>query len=190
MNLIIPMVLILALAFVSCQKIERQYLQGVDKDIVPYQWGDSYRFVDGKNDTATLTVRSVEDRWEIEGDDFMEVWQQYRKISLSSDSGDIGLSFVISGQAYGGNRNKRAFTFILEPSGFGTIIEYNSSGRFIQDTDSYWYQQVYDSLLIGNQMYHNVAERIKPESYKAYYNKASGVLQVKIDDKVVFRRIP
>ena len=109
---------------------------------------------------------------------------------MSSASGDIGLWFVISGKAYGGSRNERKLSFTLSPSGLGTIIEYNSSGGFIKDTGSYWYQHVHDSLLIGDQIYYNIAERVKPDSYEIYYNKAYGVLQVKSNDKIVLQRIP
>ncbi|MDE6493572.1 MAG: hypothetical protein K2L50_03195, partial [Bacteroidales bacterium] len=187
MRMIIPMVLILALAFVSCQKIRHQYLQRVDKDIVPYQMGESYRFVDGQGDTVALRVNGIEDKWNTDLGGFMvDIWVQYRKFSMSSASGDFRFVIVACGHEYGGSPNERTLSVSVWPSGLGTMIEYNRSGRFIKATGSYYGdQQVYDSLLLGDQMYYNVAERVKPDSYKVYYNKAYGVLQVQTNDKII-----
>ena len=188
MRMIIPVVLILVLAFVSCQKIRHQYLQEVDKDVVPYRLARTYRFVDGNDNTVTLGVNGIVDNWNTEHDD---VWVQYRKFSMFSASGAFSLVIAVCGHEYGENRDSRKLSVSVWPSGLGTvIIKYNSSGEFIKDTGSYEYQQVYDSLLLGDQMYYNVAERVKPDSYKVYYNKAYGVLQVQNSEKIVLQRIP
>ncbi|MDE6493571.1 MAG: hypothetical protein K2O66_02540 [Bacteroidales bacterium] len=188
MRMIISMVLVLECF--SCQKPERVYLKGIDKDMVPYQRGESYRFVDGKDDTITLKVSCIEDGWDTDLGGIRETWEQYRDVDMASEYNDVVLHFGIAGSIYGGNLNWRRLHVVVRSTGISATMIYDMSGRFLRDTDSYWYQHVHDSLLLGDQMYYNVAERVKPDSYKVYYNKAYGVLQVQTNDKIILQRIP
>ena len=169
----------------SCNKVDRYYLKGVDKEMIPYQLGDTVCFFDDNGSPITLAVTNIEDVWDVEDDAKSEIWRQIRYVQLQQKRGDLGLTFQIWGLSYNGVNN-RPLTIRATPALISTTMLYDLSRNFKRI-------KVYDTLLIGNQEYYDVAEQrelYKNDTQQLLYNKAYGVLQMKSNDKIVLRRIP
>lgn len=180
----------------SCNKVYRDYLKDIDKEMIPYQLGDTVCFFDDKGNPVTLAVTSIEDKWFIEDDAFSEQWDQARIVDLRSEISDWGLKL----QAMGGSKNYRVMSILLRPSGLITSIAYNLAGDFLHLPEgSYRRQYAYDSLSIGGKMYHDVVESyswsyvnpgVVPDTTRCCYSKTYGVLQVKRGGKTLLQRCP
>ena len=180
----------------SCTKVNRYYIKDVDKEMIPYQLGDTVCFFDDKGNPVTLAVTSIEDKWFIEDDAFSEQWDQVRIVDLRSEISDWGLKL----QAMGGSKNYRVMNILLRPSGLIMSIAYDLAGDFLHLPEgSYSKQYAYDSLSIGSKMYHDVVESyswnyvnpgVVPDTTRCCYSKTYGVLQVKSGGKTLLQWCP
>lgn len=181
----------------SCGKTERYPLMGVDKAMIPYQIGDTIRYIDDKGGLATLVVVEIRDEW-IPGDEDeltgkLRDEAERRTVFLRSEQGKI-LWVRVSGNE---DMKRRALCATISNSrstlSYGLI--YNSKGNFVVDTQFSFYRfSVYDSLLINNRLYYDVgmhysrqtSSEYPDDSLRFYYNKTHGVLRMMEKGKTLF----
>lgn len=188
------LLIVCATLFASCGKhTEYYYLSDTVKQLVPYQLGTTERFTDENGNTLALTVESIKDDWWSISEHppvITELHFQCRNIKLQSENGSDGIDLTISAW-------DQDIDLTFRPCGKQVTIGFDASGNlFARLGDSI---TVYDSILIGGQMYYDVVRTQKLHYYsgcyqlgplQCYYNKPYGILQVKENDKVILERLP
>ena len=167
----------------SCHKCRNLYpdyqLKDVDKQMMPYEKGQTVKFIDTDGKTFNFTVT----KWSIntvpnhhcEGVETL-------KGKLASEQHTINFDFYM--QCYEG-----AFVRV-KVSKFSFELLYNKYGNFFTSNSySIRPQYFHDSLEINNKIYYDVVERIKYDGYNVFearilYNKTYGVLQYEDKNKV------
>lgn len=194
------LIVICAVLFASCGKsMDYYYLTDAIKAVVPYQLGDSERFINGNGDVVTLTVKSIEDEWYCETEGAFVEWGacfQYRDVRLLSEDGRDGISLWI-GEWDWPYEHQPKIRLTFYPFNKQVTIQFDLSGNFAETRDSI---KIYDSILIGGQMYYDVVrtQNLLYDYYlgdyldplQCYYNKPYGVLQIKENEKVLLERLP
>lgn len=167
-----------ALTFFSCEKTVHLYVQKVDREMIPYQTGDTVRFFNEREELITLVVTKDTKSWYCPFDEKQYVEQE--TVGLESDSGNYKLSLTIEGL-----HEYLLFGISFSTNHTGGIAYYNSKGDLRSGTLS----SIFDSLLIGNHIYYNVSvsdETPTNGHMQSFYNKEYGVLQMMLDEKTVF----
>lgn len=165
--------LLLAVLASSCGK-EKHYLTDVDKQMIPYQVGDTIYGKDQWGKQKMFTVRNIEMIWSTYGyNDYL--WEQVQKTHVQTEQADFSFSLVISAWNQGSDiKPLRIVSNIVYPS-----MLYDKNGKFVEN--------VYDSLQINDKIYYDVVSaELANNSHQAYYNKTYGVLQIKEYGKTVF----
>ncbi|MDE5574952.1 MAG: hypothetical protein K2I87_04480 [Bacteroidales bacterium] len=158
---------------------EWRSLTTIDKQMIPYEMGDTIRFIDEKGALSLLTVdRDI--TYEEQYLDFsMEMLYEVRNVRLSSERGD--LSFVLDVAAWRRWNNHRPHIYIdMGKDKAKFEIYYDSKGNIGN----------YDSLEINNHTYYDVAVAESWRGVKLYYNKTYGILQVTQNEKNIFTLVP
>ncbi|MCM1042578.1 MAG: hypothetical protein NC324_05890 [Bacteroides sp.] len=200
-HVIIPIVLA-SLIFFSCGKPERIPITTVQRQLIPYQKGDTIRFTDEKGNLITMTFTKEISKW-LEREEGMSpsLMEEERTILLQSDSGRYSLTLKLLSWDIGANPKTLNFSIESPFENAEGKARYNeNSGDFVIDEwrqveanldfERYTIFDVLDNVMIGNHTYCNVSfyenasQRNKTKT--SYYNKTHGVLQVKKDGKAVF----
>lgn len=197
MKTIHSIILIILLSLVcSCGTETRRYhLTGIDKTMIPYQVGDTVRYINDKGTLGTLVVSEIQDEWiSGEEDEFtgkLLDLTEYRKVFLRSEAGEAVFVQV------GGEGGSRRVLYAVGLNSHSTLryaVLYNSKGDFIEGVewdneffaDKYY---TYDKILINNNFYYNVAMyygRNRQDTIQFYYSKTHGILQMKEKGKDLF----
>ncbi|MCM1170394.1 MAG: hypothetical protein NC324_10715 [Bacteroides sp.] len=152
--------------------------------MIPYQIGDTVHFADARGNNVTLTVTGEISEW----DHYDEhLWEEYRTVYLQSEDSAYKLTSRIQGWYYG-NHSKPLHIVFSSPFGNrGCTLRYNKGGNFRNN------EEIYDSLIIGNRMYYDVAFQQHSqysddytETWTIHYNTTHGVLQMTTDGKTMF----
>ena len=170
----ILLLICLMLTAFSCQKNLRWPVKSSDRKMIPYQIGDTVRFINACGEIVTLVVTTDTKSW-----DYDDVYVETETVVLASDSGNYKLSLSVEGRA----DNIRCLLFGMNSS--GGIAFYNPKGNLLSWGES----SVFDSVLIGNHVYYNVAvSNTSPIDgpTQGFYNKAYGVLQMTKNGEPVF----
>lgn len=158
---------------------EWRQLTTIEKQMIPYELGDTVRFVDEKGVLSLLTVdRDVIYKEQYSGGLSTEILYEVRNVRLSSERGD--LSFVLDVAAWRRWNNHRPHIYIDIKDKADFSIYYDSKGNIGN----------YDSLEINNHTYYDVAVAESWRGGQIYYNKTFGILQVTQDGKNIFTLVP
>ena len=158
---------------------EWRSLTTIEKQMIPYELGDTVRFVDEKGVLSLLTVdRDVIYKEQYSGGLSTEILYEVRNVRLSSERGD--LSFVLDVAAWRRWNEHRPNIYIsMGKDNPDFEIYYDSKGNIGN----------YDSLEINSHTYYDVA-LVESRGVQLYYNKTSGILQVTQNDKSIFTLVP
>lgn len=173
----------------SCQKETRYHLTDVDKQMCPYKIGDTILYTNEDGRLIALTTKGISTDWERwDGN----VWFQFQKTYVQSENGIFGITITILGVGYGSDHSRSLMVFNKTP-GHQYDLKYDKTGSPIEDTGHRTHDfYVYDSLLIGNHIYYEVAGSVAKDfnsgqiTSELYYNKSHGVLQMTTDGKTMF----
>lgn len=164
-------ILLLAVLAFSCTKEKRYYLTEVDKQMIPYQVGDTIYGRDQWEKQKILTVRYIKTDWITDGyNDWL--WSQWQVTHVQSEQDDFSFELAIY------NWRDYDIKSLIISSKIGYSVVYDKNGKFVD---------VYDSLQINNKVYYDVAfSELENNLHQVYYNKTYGVLQIKEYGKTVF----
>lgn len=175
----------LSIVCVGCHGIIYNRLSNTDREMIPYHIGDTVRFVDERGEHVTVVATEEERSWDITSEEFTELQVERLTVRLKSDTGDHSIFLWVKGREANDNANRRLGVWTNRG---GVELWYNSVG----DITTYYYHTptiVYDSVVIGGRVYHNVAwakELSAIGSHEGYYSKTHGLLQMQTDGKTVF----
>ncbi|MCM1531341.1 MAG: hypothetical protein NC048_05420 [Bacteroides sp.] len=164
----------------SCKPSPGRYSVTVlERQMIPYQIGDTVRFRNEHGETITLTFAQETSKWDLKEDNMLE---EHRSITLQSESKAYKLFLTMLawgeyGYAY------RCIAVVLNSPHVQGDIAYDSKGNLII-YKHLWV--LYDSISIDGHTYYDVSEDNTSSPYQSYYNKTHGVLQMKKDGKAVF----
>ena len=166
-------------ALYGCVEIkEWRLLTTIEKQMIPYEMGDTIRFIDEKGVLSLLIVdRDVTymEQWlNIGRKNFYEV----RNVRLSSERGDLSFVLDVAAWRIWNNHSPHIYIDIKDKADFS--IYYDSKGNIGN----------YDSLEINNHTYYDVAVAESWRGGQIYYNKTFGILQVTQDGKNIFTLVP
>ncbi len=175
----LPIVAVL-FAVACIHTVSRYNVRASDRLMIPYQTGDTVYCIDAKGNRVMLTVTDETSWWD-HYDEY--IWEEYRTVHLKSEDSAYKLDIQVQGWNFGYNSSRPLYaTFYFNSDALcGSKILYTSGMRFIG--------KVYDSVLIGERTYHNVAFREQSNInglIQFYYSKTYGVLQMLLDEKPVF----
>lgn len=180
-RILIP-VITLVFICLSCKPSYKEdycHVTSLDREMIPYQMGDTVRFINGQGELVTL-VAVEETRW---WEHYEHLYEEYLRVRLRSDTGNYVLFLIVQGWNQG-QYHMRELSFGM--TGAGGDVLYNSDGNFV----SWGYSTAYDSVLIGDHVYYNVVrgfnDYILGGPYQSYYSKTHGVLQMITDGKTMF----
>ncbi|MDE5704064.1 MAG: hypothetical protein K2H70_04490 [Bacteroidales bacterium] len=150
----------------------------MDKQAVPYRLGDTVRFVDGQGNPVTLQVVRFEDGWAFHDESeayYHFVYYEYRHVKLRSQDGAFNVAVRVQKDdiRHYPDISSRIDIYLGEPSQWLLSMPVGD-----------WH----DSVAIGGRMYYNVVGT-QYYSYRCYYNKTEGILQLKTND-VFIERLP
>lgn len=181
-----------ALFAVSCvHTVERCNVTVSDRLMIPYQTGDTVYCIDAKGKRVMLTVTDETSWWD-HYDEYL--WEEHRRVHLKSEDSAYKLSISVQGWNYGNYSHKKLSLGFDSPFGSscGGAL-YDRGGYFKSwsggSSDTYTQWEVADSLSIGNRTYYDVALYYHFQSnlsWHSCYNKTYGVLQMMLDEKLVF----
>lgn len=169
-------------ALYGCAVVQKEWrlLTAIDKQMIPYEMGDTIRFINEKGVLSLLTVDRdityMEQCLNLSTENLYEV----RNVRLSSERGD--LSFVLDVAAWRRWSDHSPHIYIRMGTGkadFDFEIYYDSKGNIGN----------YDSLEINGHTYYDVAV-VESRGVQLYYNKTYGILQVTQNDKNIFTLVP
>ncbi len=171
----------LSIVCVGCHGIIYNRLSRTDREMIPYHIGDTVRFVDERGERVTVVATEEERSWDITSEEFTELQVERLTVRLKSDTGNhYILVFVAGHEANDDTRHMEVWT-----NQAGADLRYSSGGELV----NYYNSIVYDSVVIGGRVYHNVAwgNGRSPVGYnEGYYSKTHGLLQMQTDGKTVF----
>lgn len=184
-RILIP-VITLVFICLSCKppyKEDYCHVTSLDREMIPYQKGDTVRFINGRGELVTLVA--VEDtRW---WEHYEHLYEEYLRVELKSDTDSCYLSLTVQGWNQGQYHMRELFFGMNEA---GAEVLYNSEGNFVTWDGPYGGPyMVYDSVVIENHIYYNVAMGTlyaEGGPCLGYYNKTHGVLQMISGEKTVF----
>ena len=187
-NKLILFVGLLSMAFWGCNK-ESHPLTEIDKQMIPYELGDTIRFINESGRLSTLPVVEDETEWRETTVLNKPVSFECRRIYLKS-KGDYWIYMYM--KAWTTEHDGYRFVDIGGASAFvGDFrIYYDSKGHF--RTGEGQYQYVYDSLEIDHKVYYNVCfvRGWQDARRELYYNTEYGILQVKKSGRNIFTLVP
>lgn len=158
----------LTLLVCSCTKEKHYYLTEMEKQMVPYQIGDTVYVKDSQGKRVILTVKGKETQWE----SYDYEIKQFQKTHVQSELGDFSFTVVIMAK-------RDCIEVINRTTSRQIRLWYDKRGNFISP--------VLDSVIIGNRVYRDVAHRSivynENTTEELYYNKTHGVLQIRINGK-------
>lgn len=161
-----------------------------DYAIIPYKLNRTVHYMDAQGNLSTLTVSKDLTWWDYSWED---VRCQYHSVSLSSNQREFGITLSVYGvgKSYvagaSSPRELRHLDVCLLPSNNKVTIFYDYKGNLVMFPEKRMY--LYDSLIIGNHTYYEVALR-EDETAQLYYNKTHGVLQIKQNGENIFTLRP
>ena len=93
-HLLILMISSLAILAAACTQKTKYYLAEVDKQMAPYQRGDTVYVMDGWGKKVMLTVKDIKKYWRTYGyHDYLR--EQYQTVYVQSEQGDFGYTIDI-----------------------------------------------------------------------------------------------
>ena len=163
-------------------------LTDTEKNIIPYEIGQTVFFIDSLGQSFYATVSNDSTYWK-ETDAYS--WAQYRMVSLKFNTSNLYME-LYSGRSI-------IYVYIYSEFKLFFSLSYNCNGNFYTN-DKYENdkQIIHKSLDINNKIYYDVVEETRIASLiveygidekrmrSILYNKSYGILQVKEDDKVLF----
>ena len=196
---IILLSLVLMSLVCACSLAKTKYysLSGIDKSMIPYQIGDTVRYVDDKGDLVTLVASEIQEEWvpgeENEFTGKLHDVTEYRRVFLRSEQ---GASLFIQIEGGGEPRRLLRAVGLNSRSTLAYAVLYDSKGDFVEEVE--WDNEVfahkyyvYDKIWLNNHVYHDVAMYYGRHSHykdtiQFYYNKSHGVLQMTENGKTLF----
>ena len=175
--------MIMAVMAVSCDiAVERIPLMEYQKQMIPYQKGQTVCFTDANGKTILFTTTDIITEWDWDEAAFIKIWLQKYKVKLQSESNDM-ISLQIGTFSYDyyildTSSNKVSLT--LKDLHFGP--PFDCAGKFYAHAEDGSLWHVYDTLSINNKEYYDVVLEEKGNN-QLYYNKTYGILQVRQDGK-------
>lgn len=167
-------------ALYGCAVVQKEWrlLTAIDKQMIPYEMGDTIRFINEKGVLSLLTVdRDITYKEQYLGA-FTEMLYEVRNVRLASERGD--LSFVLDVAAWRRWNDHRPHIYIdMGKDKADFEIYYDSKGNIGN----------YDSLEINGHTYYDVAV-VDSRGVRLYYNKTYGILQVTQNGKNIFTLVP
>lgn len=159
---------------------EWRSLTTIEKQMIPYELGDTVRFVDEKGVLSLLTVdRDVIYKEQYSGGLSTEILYEVRNVRLSSERGDLSFVLDVAAWRIWNNHIPHIYINMGKDKNFEFEIPYDSKGNIGN----------YDSLEINNHTYYDVAVA-ESRGVQLYYNKTYGILQVTQNEKNIFTLIP
>lgn len=194
-------IVLLALVIVSCCddpiEIARFELQTGEKELIPYKLNDKVSFIHSNGHEFDFLVKVDDLKW-LEHHDFCE-WgccgkeyfsYQVKTVKLESSYPSINISLSLGGDIWN-EYYPKVLTIQFNRNSLG--LSYDKDFKFVCDTITKI--EHYDSLLIGNVMYYDVAGKNFDGNYFAdstvlapqylLYN-SSGILQIKMTNEETF----
>ena len=169
---------IVAVMAVSCDiAVERVPLMAYQKQMIPYQKGQTVCFTDANGKTSLFTTTDIITEWNEDGAAITKCWLQRYTVILQSESGNqislrVGsFSFDYYGMDYYNKVNLIFKDLVFSPP-------FDCAGKFYTDAA----HKIYDTLSINNKEYYDVVLEEKGNN-QLYYNKTYGILQVRQDGK-------
>ena len=164
---------LLTVLVTSCNKPVYMYyeLTNVDKQMIPYELGQTVSFIDSEGQPFILTVTTdttvlFTDR---EMDNlYLTIYR--RVVRLQSDSLRISLS--VTAKYPKDSYNTIDIDIRLIPS---VYLHYDKSGNFLTNTFNFFH----DSIEINGKVYYDVIEQ--KGNTQLFYNKTYGILQINRD---------
>ena len=186
-NILMIILCLLSVFVSSCfeRKTIRLELWDVSKQMIPYEIGKNYRFIDLFDQSFVMTVTEDTTYWEVmdeySGGHFS--WQQLRDVKLQSNSSNFDVGLQI-------NSGGGIWVTIYSHATLHFSLNYDKKGNFYI-ADYYNYGDIYDSLDINGKTYYDVAESISTSIYVGVkrallYNKTYGILQVSDEGETLF----
>ena len=158
---------------------EWRLLTTIEKQMIPYELGDTVRFVDEKGALSLLTVDRDITYEEPYSGSFSEMLYEVRDVRLSSERGDLSFVLDVAAWRRWNNHSPHIYIYMKKNKDFDFAIYYDSKGNIGN----------YDSLEINNHTYYDVAVA-ESRGVQLYYNKTFGILQVTQDGKNIFTLVP
>ena len=182
--IIIILTSILASSCCRSKEETRWDLTEAEKQLIPYELGQTINFIDSVGNPFVLTVTENSSRWHYYFIESHERCENYvsinrKTVRLKSDTYNLTISLWINDYSY--TSKNEYLTFLITPFGCYFDIRYHEGGQFSMDD----YQNVYDSLIVNNKTYYEVVEKIEA-SRSILYNKTDGILQVCDKNKELF----
>ena len=175
-NILIIFTLLIIFVFSCYNREKRCKLSKVDKQMIPYELGQTINFIDSLGHPIVLLNDHDKISWVGENG---YLFYECRHISMKSQLDNFHIGIIVEASCYASNNNN---IYVIVNS-FELNIEYNSKGEFV--TNDYAYQQKpLESLEINGKIYYDLVEN-KRYNHTIYYNKTYGVLQLIIDGRDV-----
>lgn len=118
--------IVLVFLCLSCRKDDYYPVTKLDRKMIPYQIGDTVRFINDKGERVTLVATKETSSW----DNHEYIYEEHLMVLLEADSGD-DYDFGIGINGFNdGYDERRRLGFIMRGFG-GVMVAYNSAGEFV-----------------------------------------------------------